>query len=129
MVYPRESLTNKLEPSDVSEATIDPDWAKWIRASMNMSMSRRSWLAGCLATAASANAQNEPTNVNDEIHQLADRAPLSMEFTGTTAADCRKWQHAFSAKLQELLGVSNLQFTGRHRSKRPLILMIIGANP
>jgi len=121
MVYPRESLTNKLEPSYVSEATIDPDWAKWIRASMNMSMSRRSWLAGCLATVASANAQNEPTNVNDEIHQLADRAPLSMEFTGTTAADCRKWQHAFSAKLQELLGLSNPSL---NRHQLPLILRI-----
>ena len=31
-------------------------------------------------------------------------APLAMQFTGTSAADCRAWQDRFRAKLKELLG-------------------------
>ena len=35
---------------------------------------------------------------------MADHAPLSMEFRGTTAAECRAWQQQFASKLGELLG-------------------------
>jgi dienelactone hydrolase len=31
-------------------------------------------------------------------------APLAMQFTGTTAAECRQWQEKFRARLKELLG-------------------------
>jgi len=75
--------------------------------SMNEPISRRSWLANCLLAARVAKAQNPISNVNDDIRQLAERAPLSMQFAGTTAADCRQWQHAFSARLRELLGPYN----------------------
>src|SRR5581483_11339641 len=51
----------------------------------------------------SAKAQNQIGTVNEEIRQLARRAPLAMEFTGTTAADASRWQAAFAAKLRELL--------------------------
>jgi dienelactone hydrolase len=62
--------------------------------------SRREWLAASLLCAASARADT----VNDEIRALADRAPMRMQFTGKTAAECRAWQTAFAAKLGELLG-------------------------
>lgn len=71
---------------------------------MNTLISRRTWLASSLAVAAAGRAQNQIGNVNDEIRQLADLAPLSMQFAGTTAVECRQWQRAFTAKLRELLG-------------------------
>jgi dienelactone hydrolase len=43
-------------------------------------------------------------SVDERIKQLADDAPLAMEFRGTTAAECRKWQTDFAAKLRALLG-------------------------
>ena len=70
---------------------------------MNVMLSRRTWLVGCFG-ATSAEAQNKLSNVDDEIRTLADRAPLSMQFNGTTRGDCRQWQHTFTAKLRELLG-------------------------
>jgi dienelactone hydrolase len=42
--------------------------------------------------------------VDDEIRRLADAAPLSMEFRGHTAADCRRWQADFASRLRSLLG-------------------------
>ena len=43
-------------------------------------------------------------NVNDEILDWAKHAPLSMQFRGGSAGQCRAWQKEFSAKLSELLG-------------------------
>ena len=70
---------------------------------MYPSMSRRSCLAGAL-TALTTRAQDHFDNVNDQIRQLAEHAPLTMQFTGTTAEECRQWQEGFRAKLHELLG-------------------------
>jgi dienelactone hydrolase len=70
---------------------------------MNL-ISRRNWLAGALASVVAAKAENRQANVNDEIRQLAARARLSMQYTGTTAAECRQWQQKFAAKLRDLLG-------------------------
>jgi dienelactone hydrolase len=42
--------------------------------------------------------------VDEEIRRLAAEAPLSLQFKGTTADDCRKWQGEFAGKLRELLG-------------------------
>lgn len=74
---------------------------------MSLRISRRNWLARALVSAASTNAENRQANVNDEIRQLAARASLSMQFTGTTAAECRLWQQKFRGKLRELLGAFN----------------------
>lgn len=70
-------------------------------------MLRISLFAGLFAFASFASAQEKepilPT-VNERIRESADNAPLSMQFTGKTAEDCRKWQAEFSAKLRSLLG-------------------------
>jgi dienelactone hydrolase len=42
--------------------------------------------------------------VNDQIVELADHAPLSMQFHGGTAEECRQWQREFWARLESLLG-------------------------
>ena len=42
--------------------------------------------------------------VDERIRALAERAPLSMQFDGTSAQACREWQRAFGAKLAALLG-------------------------
>ncbi len=42
--------------------------------------------------------------VHEQIRREAEQAPLRMKFTGSTEAECRRWQRAFSRKLRELLG-------------------------
>jgi dienelactone hydrolase len=91
---------------------------------MNAPVSRRTWLAGSLASAALARAQYQPANVNDEIRQLADRALLSMRFNGSTAQECRRWQGEFATKLQDLLGLAGVPFSVRHH----WILTIFGGS-
>ena len=71
---------------------------------MSLAISRRAWLAGTLAAVAAIEAQDRPENVNDEIRQLAERAPLAMQFNGTTSEECRQWQERFGAKLRDLFG-------------------------
>jgi dienelactone hydrolase len=71
---------------------------------MNLAISRRTWLAGTLAGAAASKAQDRLDNVNNEIRQLAEGAPLTMQFMGMTAEECRHWQERFRAKLRDLLG-------------------------
>ena len=71
---------------------------------MNLGISRRTWLVGALAPAALIRAENREGDVNDEIRELSAHASLSMQFKGTTAAECRQWQERFAAKLRELLG-------------------------
>ena len=60
-----------------------------------MQMTRRRWLAMWGVAAG---------DIHEEIRRLAGQAPLSMQFRGRTAAECRRWQRAFAAKLGELLG-------------------------
>jgi len=69
----------------------------------HMEITRREWLAflGFLPAARYARAQS---NVHEEIRNLAEHAPLSMEFRGNTAEECRRWQRKFADRLGELLG-------------------------
>jgi dienelactone hydrolase len=60
-------------------------------------LTRRSALALLGGIAAGA-------DVNQEIREMADHAPLTMQFKGGTAAECRDWQRRFTAKLDSLLG-------------------------
>jgi dienelactone hydrolase len=59
-------------------------------------MTRRTFLATPAVLAAQS--------VDSEIRELADHAPLRMQFRGGTAADCKAWQKTFAGKLAELLG-------------------------
>jgi dienelactone hydrolase len=63
-------------------------------------------LAGCLAPAAGAEKAGRPVavDIDDHVRKLAAAAPLKIQFRGTTAAECRRWQAAFAAKLRSLLG-------------------------
>jgi dienelactone hydrolase len=42
--------------------------------------------------------------IDDWIKQRAADAPLAMQFRGSTAEECRRWQADFAAKLRTLLG-------------------------
>lgn len=53
--------------------------------------------------AAPPDAVTVPT-IDQRIRDLAAHAPLSMQFTGETAEECRQWQTQFAAKLRSLLG-------------------------
>jgi dienelactone hydrolase len=44
------------------------------------------------------------STVDSDLRSLAAAAPLAMRFTGSTEAECRRWQSMFAAKLRELLG-------------------------
>jgi len=43
-------------------------------------------------------------DINQHIRDLADDAPLTMQFRGETADECRQWQQEFTSKLCQLLG-------------------------
>ena len=51
-----------------------------------------------------ANADDKLPSANERIQQLAEDAPLSMQFNGTTAEHCRAWQQDFGRTLRTLLG-------------------------
>lgn len=61
-------------------------------------MKRREWLA--LTAFAPCAAQT----VDQEIRAMASRAPLAMQFRGTSEGDFRVWARAFEDRLLELLG-------------------------
>jgi dienelactone hydrolase len=42
--------------------------------------------------------------IEERLRAMAAHAPLSMQFRGASADECRKWQGEFSAKLKALLG-------------------------
>lgn len=42
--------------------------------------------------------------LDEQLAALAQQAPLSLQFTGSTADECRRWQAEFGAKLRALLG-------------------------
>jgi dienelactone hydrolase len=60
--------------------------------------------AGLAAGRSPADPPAEVPTVDDWIRQQAEAAPLAMQFRGTTAEGCRKWQGEFAAKLRSLLG-------------------------
>src|SRR5260370_7613948 len=66
-------------------------------------IARRQWLTVCGLPAFASGSRGQST-VDSEIRSLAAEAPLSMQFRGSTEAECRRWQQTFAAKLQELLG-------------------------
>jgi dienelactone hydrolase len=75
------------------------------------SLSRRTFLASAsIATVADLSHRaraEEPDPLIDTdtwIRRQAEKAPLSMRVRGATAAECRKWQDEFAAKLRSLLG-------------------------
>lgn len=75
-----------------------------------MPISRRHFLTlGSTAIAASVVnprifGQDASSTVHDDIAANSADAELSMLFTGSTEAECRVWQDAFRARLNELLG-------------------------
>jgi dienelactone hydrolase len=76
-----------------------------------MPISRRRFLAVSSAALAAGAADLRGfaqdaavATVNDDIRAASVDAELSMQFTGSTAAECRAWQADFRAKLNELLG-------------------------
>jgi len=42
--------------------------------------------------------------IDERIQALMEEAPLTMQFRGTTAEECRRWQAEFGAKLRQSLG-------------------------
>jgi dienelactone hydrolase len=83
-------------------------------ADQNLRTDRRNFLitAATLATSSAglllphqlSGAEPGKRLVDRDIRDAADRAKLSMQFTGKTAEECRKWQKLFRAKLADLLG-------------------------
>jgi dienelactone hydrolase len=84
-----------------------------------MQTSRRSFLKAAFLASATCSTSRTPVwaaedgavedgsvpgRVHESIQALCGEARLSMQFEGTTAEDCRRWQHQFRAKLTELLG-------------------------
>src|SRR5438093_11345191 len=67
-----------------------------------MLITRRQWLT--LTLSAIPCHAFAGRDVDDEICTLARLAPLSLQFHGTTASQCRAWQQMFSTKLKQLLG-------------------------
>jgi dienelactone hydrolase len=73
---------------------------------------RRDFLAfatgALLGSGAACRAKEDPLpssrSLDEQIQQLAETASLQMQFRGTTAEECRRWQAAFAQKLQTFLG-------------------------
>ena len=61
-------------------------------------------LAGLGVGPAWAQEPIEVPPIDARIKKLAETSPLSMQFRGTSADDCLKWQAEFSAKLRSMLG-------------------------
>jgi dienelactone hydrolase len=60
-------------------------------------------LVSGVSTAWAAEPAVVPT-IDQWIKKQAQEAPLAMQFRGSTAEECRRWQAEFSAKLRSLLG-------------------------
>jgi dienelactone hydrolase len=61
-------------------------------------------LGGACALPAVPDKSAAVPHIHDQINKLAADAPLSMQFRGSTAEECRRWQREFRATLQPLLG-------------------------
>ncbi len=76
------------------------------------SISRRHWLMasgagfllGFVRSQVPDKEEGELVAVDEWVRRQAAEAPLAMRFMGRTAAECRKWQVEFAAKLRSLLG-------------------------
>jgi dienelactone hydrolase len=78
---------------------------------LSTDLSRRSFLASASASILAgvprrAGAEDPARLIDTDtwIRQQADKAPLAMQVRGSSAAECRKWQDEFAAKLRSLLG-------------------------
>lgn len=60
--------------------------------------------AGPMASAEEQAGTNSARTVHQDIRGATQAAELSMQFKGTTAAECKTWQSAFRKQLAELLG-------------------------
>ncbi|HWC90035.1 MAG TPA: hypothetical protein VG433_10280, partial [Pirellulales bacterium] len=60
-------------------------------------------VASCPRLVAAEVSLPVPT-VDERIKAAAGEAPLAMQFAGSSAEECRRWQGEFSAKLRALLG-------------------------
>ena len=67
-------------------------------------MSSGTALAAVLSDRLPAEEPVPVPGIDERIRRLAAEAPLSLEFRGTSADDCRRWQTTFAAKLRALLG-------------------------
>lgn len=65
--------------------------------------SRRQFLCACGAALAGP-LRAQVSGIDGRLRKEAEEAPLAMRFTGSTAAECRKWQGEFAARLRSLLG-------------------------
>src|SRR6266542_3281018 len=61
-------------------------------------------LTGLAADRTRAQKSVDVPAVDVWIRKQAEDAPLSLQFRGSTAEPCRRWQAEFSAKLRSLLG-------------------------
>lgn len=61
-------------------------------------------LAGRAAGLEGAAADDVVLPVDERLKAMVEKAPLAMQFRGTTADECRRWQAEFGAKLRRLLG-------------------------
>jgi dienelactone hydrolase len=67
-------------------------------------LSSAALLAGFAIDGAQAQNSVEVPTIDEALRKLAEDAPLSMQFRGGTAEECRKWQSEFAEKLRSLLG-------------------------
>jgi len=61
-------------------------------------------LAGLSPSSLHAGEPPRVLTADEQFRKLAEEAPLSMEFHGRTADECRKWQGEFATRLRSLLG-------------------------
>jgi dienelactone hydrolase len=66
-------------------------------------------------------ADGVPT-ADQAIRNMAEGAPLALEFRGRTASECRAWQTEFSAKLRDLLGPHRPPASWRTETERTVDL-------
>src|SRR4051794_18243631 len=73
-------------------------------------LSRREFLRQSAAIAlaptlaALGDDRTEVTPIDERVRLAATKAPLAMQFHGTTADEARRWQSAFGDTLRSLLG-------------------------
>ena len=80
------------------QVQLDPSRRRFLRGSA------AALLAGLGAGRVFAEKPAEVPTIDEWIRKRAEEAPLAMQFRGTTAEECRRWQSEFAAKLRALLG-------------------------
>jgi dienelactone hydrolase len=61
-------------------------------------------LAGASTSWLHADEPIQVPTIEERLHRDIEQAPLAMQFKGTTAEECRRWQAEFGGKLRALLG-------------------------